>query len=81
MNYKDRKKSDRDYDIYERADMPGMWRIRLELYPEHSGHTGFNGGVPGWYGGRVMFSQDTTDYKKIKKVADDWHLRGIIPEG
>jgi hypothetical protein len=73
MEYSQRPQRDRGAYIYEIVGQPGMWRIRLQLYPEHS-----QGG--GWYGGRILWGYDQPYQSKAQKIADDWIVFGKMPE-
>jgi hypothetical protein len=73
--YSKRKQNDRDFHIYQLANNPNIWRIRLHLYPEHSGY----GESRNWYGGRILWGYDQESYKEAHKIAMRWKKYGEIP--
>jgi hypothetical protein len=49
-----------------------MWRIRLELHPEHS-----RGGY--WYGGCILWGYDQRRMTNAERIARRWRLYGQVP--
>ncbi len=71
--WENRSSADRDAHVYEVANQPGVWRIRLQLYPEHS-----TGGV--WWGGRVLWGFDQDSKEGADYIANRWIKYAEFPE-
>ena len=61
--------------IYEVANVPGVYRIRLHRYPDNGP------GVPyGWFGGKVLWGHDQDSEEAAIVIAKRWTDEGILPD-
>jgi hypothetical protein len=72
-DYANRPQTDRDSHIYECVNAPGVFRIRLCLYPEHTYSS------RGWYGGKVLWGFDQDTFKKANTIGNRWIKYGEYP--
>ena len=75
ITYRNRPEKDRKAFIYEVSGQPGVWRIRLELYPESSVLSSNRS----WWGGKILWGFDQYNYDAAMKIADKWIKNGEYP--
>lgn len=55
--------------VYEVAGQPGVWRIRVEIWPEPYG----------WLGGKVLWGHDQPTEALAIVIAKRWTMLGELP--